>query len=769
MTSPRDRRGRGRPVSVIVLALGMAVWVRGPVLAAAVGRPLAVGAIGAPATSTVATGAPRRFGEAVAVATGSGAVVAASSFVSGSAVTAWTQPNGVSGWDAGHVLIPAGFVASYDASIAAGSQGEALVVAGASGAGRPGCLTGGSVFLVAINPASGAEGAPVLVDDERRLSGFDDRPAVAAGPGGAVWAAWSHGPVADGCQVVGQHDVIQVTTSSDGGASFAPAMTLGRATKNPAFGASIVPLNATQAFVVWTEATPGGMLSVVGQRITASGTPGAPQVIATGSALPLTLPGASFYAFTVCRATVLPDGRIVVAWPAMQAGRAVIVVAASDSSEQVWTTAVVSPPAGQDLLLPAVAPAGPDQALLTYAAHFRSRDALGYQWAPLDLSHPGAPRVGESQTLILPAQGPGFYEIGEVLSLVPSASGAAVDGAVVSGSSSESRVVLATWALPEPASPAVSPSPAALASPGRAPPASTSSTRGSRPPWVILGLAALGILAAAMAGRRDAVRRRGRRGGSTRGAGPGSGPDRSPAGGRVVVRRMGTADVEGAIDLHQVGLKNEFITRLGRRLLHRYYRAWVSSPTGLCLLAEVPGEPAVAGLLLGSVNPAAHYRFILRHHGPGLAAAVLGQSIRHPSLGLDLIRTRGLRYARGAIRALWGTVRRPQPTPPADHTVVSPRVGEITHVAVAASRRRTGIGRSLLRAAEDAMREAGVDRIDLVTPLDDEGAARFYETTGWVKVGEIQTSGAEEFARYAKTLAHPVGRARPQAPGPAPG
>ena len=753
---------------MIVLALGMAVWVRGPALAAAVGRPLAVGAIGAPATSTVATGTSRRFGEAVAVATGSGAVVAASSFVSGSAVTAWTQPNGVSGWGAGHVLIPAGFVASYDASVAAGSQGEALVVAGASSAGRPGCLTGGSVFLVAINPANGAEGAPVLVDDERRLPGFDDRPAVAAGPGGAVWAAWSHGPVADGCQVVGQDDVIQVTTSSDGGASFAPAMTLGRATKNPAFGASIVPLNATQAFVVWTEATPGGTLSVVGQRITTSGTPGTLQVIATGSALPLTLPGASFYAFTVCRATVLPDGRIVVAWPAMQAGRAVIVVAASDSSEQVWTTTVVSPPTGEDLLLPAVAPAGPDQALLTYAAHFRSHDALGYQWAPIDLSHPGAPRVGESQTLIIPAPGPGFYEIGEVLSLVPSASGAAVDGAVVSGSSSESRVVLATWALPEPASPAGSPSPAALASPGRAPPGSTSSTRGSRPPWVILGLAALAILAAAVAARRDAVRRRGRRGEPTLGAGPDSGPDGS-AGGRVAIRRMGAADVERAIDLHLVGLKTEFIARLGRRLLHRYYRAWVSSPTGLCLLAEVPGEHAVAGLLLGSVNPAAHYGFILRHHGPRLAAAVLSQSIRHPSLGIDLVRTRALRYARRAARGLWGAVRRPPPPSPADHTVSSPRVGEITHLAVAASRRRTGVGRSLLGAAENAMREAGVDRIDLVTPLDDEGAARFYETMGWVKVGEIQTSGAEEFARYAKTLAHPVGRARPQAPGPAPG
>jgi ribosomal protein S18 acetylase RimI-like enzyme len=236
-----------------------------------------------------------------------------------------------------------------------------------------------------------------------------------------------------------------------------------------------------------------------------------------------------------------------------------------------------------------------------------------------------------------------------------------------------------------------------------------------------------------------------------------------------IVRPMVATDLPAVVALHQRELGAEFIAGLGPGFLRAYYRAWLASPAGLCFVAEVAAEPAAplgpvgaagpAGLLLGSTDPQAHYRSMLRTHGAVLALFLVLEALRHPSRGVTLARIRGIRYARALARSLWRAAplrRRPEPGAAAAVDVPG---GEITHVAVDAARRRAGVGRALMAGAEAALAAAGVVRAELVTPLGDQAARAFYEALGWAAGAELRSRSGEAFVRFTKAMA-PAGGGR---------
>lgn len=243
----------------------------------------------------------------------------------------------------------------------------------------------------------------------------------------------------------------------------------------------------------------------------------------------------------------------------------------------------------------------------------------------------------------------------------------------------------------------------------------------------------------------------------------GPGPGDEKAGAPDTVRRMRRRDLAAAVRLHREGLGSEFITKLGSRFLRRYYRAWLDSPFGLCLVVEDTKDGCVVGVLLGAVDPAAHYRHVVRRHGISLALALALAGMRHPSLAVELARTRARRYLTGTLRML-----RPRVTP---RRAPSPRredtgqvTGEVTHLVVAARQRGAGIGRALLGAAERGFSAAGVAEAELVTPAGDHGLARFYESAGWRPTGAVVSRSDERFMRYHRRLAPLVPGADRQMP-----
>ena len=447
-------------------------------------------------SGTVTSGPARSLGEPAAAQDSAVSAVVATTFgPEGAQVSAWTRRVNAGSWTPAGRVLPAGFGSSYDASAAAVPSGPVLVVAGASPPGES-CITGGSVAIAKVY-STGLLGRAQLVSDQRGTGRFDDRPVVAAGPDGTVWAAWSQGTDADACQNVGQDDQIEVAVSHDGGRTFGAPVALPLGGGHAAFGARLAPLAGGQVAVSWTEAmSDGGDETVLVSVLPPDGQPGRPQAVLTGDPLPLALPGASFYDFPAGDVAALPSGRLVVAAPLWRAGRSVIALAVG-LPDGPWQYSAVTPPdvpGGADLLLPALGVLSPVSVRLVCAVHVRSGDHLGYDWTDLGLRGP-LTASGALTPLTASLAGPGFFEIGEELEVSATPTGL-LSSMVVAGAGG-AALQTQFWPVASRATPAPSASPGRPASPSaRASAATHSDSSAPASPWpwaagIVAGAAAL--------------------------------------------------------------------------------------------------------------------------------------------------------------------------------------------------------------------------------------------------------------------------------------
>ena len=472
-------------------------------------------ATGPGVVQVVATGSARSLGEPAAAGDASVSAVAATSFgAAGALAEVWTRRASAARWIPAGSVLPAGFGSSYDASAAASSSGPLLVVAGTAPPGES-CITNGSVAIANVGSA-GRLGPARLVSDQRGTGSFDDRPAVAIGPDATVWVAWSQGPDSDACQDVGTGDRIEVAASHDGGRTFGRPVPMPADGGQSAFGVRLAPLPAGRVAVSWTETMRGGdeavLLSVLGPGRRLAG----PSEVLTGDGMPLVLPGASFYDFPAGDIAALPGNALVVAAPFWRSGHGVIKLAIGTPGGQ-WLTSVVSPPAGADLLLPALGVLSADEVRLLCAVHTRSEDRLGYDWANVRVNGAGAGTLSAGLAPLTPAPaGPGFFEIGEELSMAWTPAGL-LSSVVVAGRAG-ATLEMATLATPLPAATprgkATSARPASATSPGPAHGTASGRSVGARQPgaatvavWVAGGLLFCAVvLASWLAWRRRSGR-----------------------------------------------------------------------------------------------------------------------------------------------------------------------------------------------------------------------------------------------------------------------
>lgn len=188
----------------------------------------------------------------------------------------------------------------------------------------------------------------------------------------------------------------------------------------------------------------------------------------------------------------------------------------------------------------------------------------------------------------------------------------------------------------------------------------------------------------------------------------------------------------------------EFLARLGPGFLSAYHRAWIASPSGLAL-AAVDADHNIVGVILASLDPASHYRWMLVHAGPKLAIRLAAQSVRKPALARDLIATRAARYA----SAVWRQLATPTHLEAA--ATSSSRSGEVTHLMVTPEAQGAGAGAALLAHTERRANAAGLQELVLVTPpgLD---SRHFYEHLGWEATGQVTSRSGEHFIRFTRRL-----------------
>ena len=494
------RQAAGALAATASLAAATGALAAPPVLAGQAGGPAA------PGTQTVANGPARSLGEPVAAQDSAASVVAATSFgAAGAQATVWTR-RASAAWRQAGTIRPAGFGSSYDPAAAAVPGGPLLVVAGTAPPGQS-CIAGGSVAIASVD-FRGRLGAIRLVSDQRGTGSFDDRPIVAAGQHGMAWVAWSQGPDADACQDIGTGDRIEVAISRDGGRTFSAPVAMPADGGHSAFGVRLAPLPGRRVVVSWTETTQTGEQAVLVSVLDVGGNPSPPQAVLTGDGPPLVLPGASFYDFPAGDIVALPGGELVVAAPFWASGRSVIKLASGTPGGR-WQEASASPPAGTDLLLPALGLLPPGGIRLLCAVHARAGDGLGYDWADVTVTAQGPSVSPAGLTALTPAPpGPGFFEIGEELALAPTPGGlltalvvAGQDGATLETATFSAPLVAATppgqAGTPTPtASPRETPS-----APGRATPGtSTPRAAAGQPPGIPATAAWLATAAAALSG-----------------------------------------------------------------------------------------------------------------------------------------------------------------------------------------------------------------------------------------------------------------------------
>lgn len=190
----------------------------------------------------------------------------------------------------------------------------------------------------------------------------------------------------------------------------------------------------------------------------------------------------------------------------------------------------------------------------------------------------------------------------------------------------------------------------------------------------------------------------------------------------IAIRTLTIDDVPHVAAVHCSAFLNNALSRLGKGAVTRHYSCLHEGPFELVALGAFGGNSlkgfCYGGMLRGEIS------YFLSRHRVYLAGCVLAQPwlIANP-----LFRHRLL----AATRLL----RRPQATGPRPAEVrdESQRSFGILSIAVDPGVQGSGIGASLLRAAEAAARSRGYARMHLTVHPDNMQAIRFYEGLGWTR------------------------------------
>jgi ribosomal protein S18 acetylase RimI-like enzyme len=229
------------------------------------------------------------------------------------------------------------------------------------------------------------------------------------------------------------------------------------------------------------------------------------------------------------------------------------------------------------------------------------------------------------------------------------------------------------------------------------------------------------------------------------------------------VRPASEQDLAHTARLHEQGLPEGFFARIGWRFLRAYHAAFSRSPEATVLVVEGDdGRPQ--GVLVGTLDNAAHYRWAMRRQGVRLAVVGLRGLLARPRLAAEFVRTRVGRYGRAVGRQLRPSRRGPSSgsaggqestahdAPDADHQEAPPpQVAVLTHVTVAEEARGAGVGRGLVQAFVERARRAGAREVRLITEAGGP-AARFYQSLGWKRRATRRASDGSEVEEYVQEL-----------------
>lgn len=192
----------------------------------------------------------------------------------------------------------------------------------------------------------------------------------------------------------------------------------------------------------------------------------------------------------------------------------------------------------------------------------------------------------------------------------------------------------------------------------------------------------------------------------------------------IRVRPMTAGDVQAVAAVHERAFDDSFLARMGVRFLAEFYRGYVDSTLAVTRVA-VTDDGHLAGFVVGAVDVEGFNSWLYRSRALRLAAAVILQVFKTPSLALHVL-ARVPRVAR-AFR------RPPGPAAESRGHPGLPRAS-LTSIAVHPDMRGRGVASRLIRAFESDLVARGVRDVKLGVRQANAAARRCYEGLGWVLV-----------------------------------
>ena len=178
------------------------------------------------------------------------------------------------------------------------------------------------------------------------------------------------------------------------------------------------------------------------------------------------------------------------------------------------------------------------------------------------------------------------------------------------------------------------------------------------------------------------------------------------------IRRGTPSDAAAVAALHTEAISIGFLTVLGERFLESLYRRVVGDDESF-LLVHVDPAKGLNGFVAVAQDTGRLYRDFLLHDGVQAGFRAAPAVLRHPWKVVETFR--------------YGVNRR-APNPGA----------EILATAVAGSSRGGGIGRALVAAAMDELRQRGVEQAHVVTAADNDAAQQAYFASGFHRHSTVE-------------------------------
>lgn len=198
----------------------------------------------------------------------------------------------------------------------------------------------------------------------------------------------------------------------------------------------------------------------------------------------------------------------------------------------------------------------------------------------------------------------------------------------------------------------------------------------------------------------------------------------------MIIRKATINDVNSIVEIHLDAFKGFFLTSLGSKFLTFYYACFVKSKETVTMVAEE--DKKIIGFSASTTKSKGFNSRLIMNNMYDFSILSLKMLFTTPNALFRLVKNL---------------------TKKGEGVVDNEDYAELYSIGVSKAVQGKGVGKKLLTASEQAMKEEGVKRVSLTTDYDNNDKALwFYHSMGYETFYEFVTYPNRKMYRLIKTL-----------------